>query len=211
MNEALAMLLCYFLGSLPFGLWTGKITKGIDIRDFGSGNIGASNVLRTLGLGPALVVFALDTAKGFFAVVICREMGLGDYWIVAGSLLSVLGHTFSVFLRFRGGKGVATSLGVIIGLNPIIAGIAFGLWLVVVGLTRFISIASLVASISVPLQMYFWSSMDTPRVFFWLAAVAATAIAVRHTSNIRRLLNGTEPRIGQKAVRLTPEEEERNA
>ncbi len=206
MNEILAILLCYFLGSLPFGLWTGKITKGIDIRDFGSGNIGASNVLRTLGIGPALVVFALDTAKGFFAVVICRQMGLSDYLIVAGSLLSVLGHTFSVFLRFRGGKGVATSLGVIIGLSPIIAGVAFGIWLVILGLTRIISIASLAASISVPLQMYFWKSMDTPRVFFWLAAVAATAIVIRHASNMRRLLNGTEPKIGQKAARLAPEE-----
>ncbi|MGB9620670.1 MAG: glycerol-3-phosphate acyltransferase, partial [Armatimonadota bacterium] len=125
MTAALCLAASYLLGAIPFGLIVGKLTRGIDIRQFGSGNIGASNVLRTLGPGPALLVFALDTAKGLAAVEICRRFGLSEWWIVAGGLLSVFGHTFSVFLAFKGGKGVATALGVVIGLCPVIAAVGF--------------------------------------------------------------------------------------
>lgn len=198
MKPALALIACYILGAIPFGLIVGKIAKGIDIRQYGSGNIGASNVLRTLGTGPALLVFVLDTAKGLIAVLICRALALNEYWTVVGALLSVFGHTFSVFLKFKGGKGVATSLGVIIGLCPVIAAIAFGLWLLIVGVTRYISLASIVAAVSVPLQMVLWRSMDVHPAYQVLAGVAAFAIVLKHRSNIARLLNGIEPKIGQK-------------
>lgn len=198
MKPALALIACYILGAIPFGLIVGKIAKGIDIRQYGSGNIGASNVLRTLGTGPALLVFVLDTAKGLVAVLICRALALNEYWTVVGALLSVFGHTFSVFLKFKGGKGVATSLGVIIGLCPVIAAIAFGLWLLIVGVTRYISLASIVAAVSVPLQMVLWRSMDVHPAYQVLAGVAAFAIVLKHRSNIARLLNGIEPKIGQK-------------
>ena len=198
MTGAVALAACYLAGAIPFGLVVGLVTRGIDIRKFGSGNIGASNVLRTLGIGPALLVFALDTAKGLFAVLLCGWLGLNHYWVVAGALLSVFGHTFSCFLNFRGGKGVATSLGVIIGLNWVIASIAFGLWLLIVAVTRYISVASIIASLSVPLQMVFWKSMHVPAAYQALAGVAALAIVVKHRSNVGRLLSGTEPRIGQR-------------
>lgn len=198
MTGAIAIVACYLMGAVPFGLIVGLVTRGIDIRKYGSGNIGASNVLRTLGLGPALLVFALDTLKGLFAVLLCVWLDLGQYWVVAGALLCVLGHSYSAFLGFRGGKGVATSLGVIIGLNWIIASISFGLWLVIVGITRYISVASVIAAASVPAQMVLWRSQQVPPAYQALAGIAAVAIAARHKSNFKRLLNGTEPRIGQR-------------
>lgn len=199
MITGLALLGCYIVGAIPFGLIIGKLVKGIDIRDFGSGNIGASNVMRTLGKGWALLVFVLDTAKGLVPVLVCANvLGLPPRFVVAGALLSIVGHTFSVFINFKGGKGVATSLGVIIGLDWRIAAIAFGGWILIVAITRYISVASVIASVSVPLQMYFWKSMNVPRAYQALAAVAAIAIVLKHISNFKRLLNGTESKIGQK-------------
>ena len=163
---AIALVGCYILGSIPFGLIVGKLVKGIDIRDYGSGNIGTSNVQRILGTGPAILVFVLDTGKGLAAVLVCANLGLGasltPWIVVAGAMLSILGHTFSVFLNFKGGKGVATSLGVIIGLNWQIALIAFVGWILIVAVTRYVSIASILASSSVPLQMVFWKSQTGP-------------------------------------------------
>lgn len=206
MRVAVALAMCYFIGSIPFGLIIGKIIKGIDIREYGSGNIGASNVLRILGPGPAFAALALDVAKGWGAVAICSSMGLSCWLVVCGALLSVFGHTFSVFLKFKGGKGVATSLGVIIGLDPVIAATAFVLWLMIVGVTRYISVASIIASISVPLQMVFWHSRNVPAAFQILAGIAAAAIVIKHSSNMKRLLNGNESKIGQKVV-IDSEEE----
>ena len=198
MTQALALIACYIVGAVPFGLIIGKITRGVDIRDFGSGNIGASNVLRTLGLGPGICVMVLDTAKGLGAVVLCEQLGLSHWWIVSGALLSVLGHSFSVFLKFRGGKGVATSLGVIIGLNWAIAAVAFTGWVALVAITRYISVASIVAALSVPIQMILWKSQKVPVQYQLLAGVAALAIVLKHTSNIKRLASGTEARFGQR-------------
>lgn len=198
MHIVAALLASYFLGAIPFGLLVGKVAKGIDIRDFGSGNIGATNVLRTLGPGLAFVVFLLDTAKGLAAVLICRWLGLDPWWVVAGALLAVLGHTFSVFLRFRGGKGVATSLGVIVGLDPVIAGITFALWLIIAAVTRYISVASILAAVSVPLQMIFWHARVVPLPYQLLACAAALTIVLKHKSNIGRLRRGVEAKLGQK-------------
>jgi len=155
-------------------------------------------VLRTLGLGPGICVMVLDTAKGLGAVVLCEQLGLSHWWIVSGALLSVLGHSFSVFLKFRGGKGVATSLGVIIGLNWAIAAVAFTGWVALVAITRYISVASIVAALSVPIQMILWKSQKVPVQYQLLAGVAALAIVLKHTSNIKRLASGTEARFGQR-------------
>lgn len=199
----LALPVCYLLGAIPCGVIVGRVTRGIDIRDYGSGNIGASNVLRTLGTGPALLVFFFDTVKGLAAVVLCRwlfgDEGAGAYWVVAGGLLSVFGHSYSAFLGFQGGKGVATSLGVIIGLNWLIAVIALGIWAVLVGLTRYISVGSIVAAVSVPVQMHLWEAMQVPPAYQALGAAAALLIVVKHRSNIKRLIAGTENRIGAKS------------
>lgn len=204
---AIALAGCYFLGSIPFGLIIGKLVKGIDIRDYGSGNIGTTNAQRILGTGPAIFVMVLDTAKGLLAVLVCYQVShdyvsLSEFQasliVVAGAMLSILGHTFSLFLNFKGGKGVATSLGVIIGLNWQIALIAFVGWVLIVAVTRYVSIASIVASSSVPLQMVFWKSLHVPAAYQVLAGVAALAIVLKHTSNIKRLVNGTEARFGQR-------------
>lgn len=195
----LALLVCYFLGAIPFGLIIGKLVRGIDIRDYGSGNIGATNALRILGPGPGACVFILDIAKGFAAVFLCDNvLGMSHLAVVAGAMLSILGHTFSVFLKFKGGKGVATSLGVIVGMDPVIALVAFIGWALIVATTRYISLASIVVALSVPLQMVFWKSRCVPVEYQILAGVAALAILIKHTSNIKRLMNGTESKFGQR-------------
>lgn len=206
METILALAACYVLGAIPYGVIVGKITRGIDIRDYGSGNIGATNVLRTLGLGPALAVFLLDTVKGLAAVEFCKWLQLNEYLVVTGGVMSIAGHSFSPFLKFRGGKGVATSLGMIIGLNPIVAGVTFVGWLVVVGLTRYISLASIAAAIAVPTMMIAWKSLAVPVAYQAVAVVAGALIIVKHRSNIKRLVNGTESRVGQR-VKVDTEEE----
>ena len=199
------LLACYIFGAIPFGVIVGKVARGVDIRDFGSGNIGFANVLRTLGPGPALAVFLLDTGKGFAAVELCRWVQPSDHlFIVAGGVLSLVGHCFSVFLKFKGGRAVATSLGMMIGLTPAIAGIAFVLWVSLVGITRYISVASITAALSVSAMVLFWRSQHVP-IPYQVVAVLATALIVgKHASNIRRLLNGTEPKVGQR-VKLESE------
>lgn len=202
--QYLSLPACYLFGAIPFGVIIGKITRGIDIRQYGSKNIGASNVLRTLGTGPALLVFFFDTAKGLAAVALCAAVGLDPWLVVAGAMLSVLGHSFSVFLGFKGGKGVATSLGVIIGLDWLIALIALGIWILLVLVSRYISVASTIASLSVPVQMIVWKARDVETAYTVLALVAAAMIVAKHTSNVKRLVDGTEPRIG---ARVNAEEE----
>lgn len=205
--QYLALVACYLMGAIPFGVIIGKITRGVDIRDFGSGNIGFTNVLRTLGPGPGFAVFFFDTVKGLAAVVLCQRLGMNDYLIVSGGILSIVGHSFSVFLKFQGGKGVATSLGMIIGLNPAIAGIAFVLWVTIVAVGRIVSVASIIAPITVPLMMFFWKSQHVPVAYQAIAVLATTLIIVKHHSNIKRLLNGTEARIGQ-TVKVESQEDE---
>lgn len=201
MKIALAFAICYFVGAVPIGLIVGKLTRGIDIRKFGSGNIGATNVYRTLGAGPAAIVMIGDTLKGLIAVLVCKEL-VGVPWVVVtGAFLSIVGHNFSVFLGFRGGKGVATSLGMIIGFDAPIAGIAFGIWVLLVGITRYVSIASPLAAISVPVMMYFSPAIfgkPVPDIYQVVSVIAALLIVVKHKSNYVRLKNGTEPKIGQK-------------
>ena len=199
---------CYLIGAVPFGLINGDLFRGIDIRKFGSGNIGASNILRTLGAGPAITVFILDTAKGVAAVVLTTVV-LRDvvpnyilqYYVVAGAILVILGHNFSVFLGFRGGKGVATSLGVIIGFAPIVAVIAFLLWGVVVAITRYISVGSIASAVSVPIMMYFSKHLSLPEIptsYQVCVLIAAIFVVFKHRSNIQRLRQGTEVRIWEK-------------
>ena len=204
--QYLAFVACYVFGAIPFGVIVGKVARGIDIRDFGSGNIGFANVLRTLGPGAATAVFLLDTGKGLAAVALCRWLGMNDYLIVVGGVLSLVGHCFSVFLKFQGGRAVATSLGMMIGLTPVIAGIAFVIWVVLVGVTRYISVSSIVAALSVSGMVLFWRSQHVPLPYQVVAVMATALIVVKHRSNIKRLMNGTEPRVGQR-VKVADEED----
>ena len=207
MNEItktiIIILACYLFGSIPFGLLVG-LSRGVDIRKLGSGNIGATNVLRILGKKAGIMVFLLDTLKGLGAVLICRYFfknhNYMDYLIVAGALASVAGHTLSPFLKFKGGKGVATSLGVMFGLNWVIALIAFAIWGIVVAITKYVSLGSIIGSSSVPIMMIFWKNPKIPPAFMFIGVLAALAILLKHIPNIKRLLNGTEPKIGKNDI-----------
>jgi len=196
------LLACYYLlGSIPFGLMVGRWLRGVDIRKYGSGNIGFSNVLRVLGLGPASLVLVGDTLKGVIPVVVGRRLLASwaipgaDIWLLAVALAPIVGHSFSVFCGFRGGRAVATSLGALCGMCWPAGLIGLGIWLVLVGATRYISVGSMVGAASVPAYM---ALAHKPPLWtaFWSAI--ALLIILRHIPNIRRLLSGTETKIGQK-------------
>lgn len=199
----------YLIGSVPFGLIVGYLFKRVDIRAYGSGNIGATNVLRLLGWPAALLVFLLDAAKGLVPVWLAITYAAGTPLLhVAAALAAILGHNYSVFLKFRGGKGVATSLGVLIALVPEVAALVFFIWVLMVVLTRYISVASMVAGASVPVLMLLSSRAHTlhtsrpiPDEYIYLALFGAGFILLKHRTNLNRLSHGTEPRIGQR-VRL---------
>lgn len=216
----LLMIFCavvsYIFGALPFGLWVGLWWKGIDIRTLGSKNIGATNVLRVLGTGPGFTVFVLDTLKGSVGLLLVSilvhetlPIPLIAYKIVVG-LLAIVGHTFSVFLRFKGGKGVATTLGVLLALNPPMALLTLALWVLLVAVTRYVSLASIVVAISLPFTAYFlpdrWYTAffsGQPGDRWWLMGLMillALLVTVKHRANIQRLLRGTEAKIGQRVA-----------
>lgn len=198
MTDAILLIASYLLGAIPFGLIIGKVWRGIDIREFGSGNIGATNVYRTLGPGPGITVFVADVLKGLLPVLVARRMAPEVAWLaVASGVIAILGHTLSVFLRFKGGKGVATSLGVGIGLMPHIAAIAFAIWVVLFAATRYVSVASMLASISVPIMM--WRTHE-PTAYKIFGVFVAVYVVIKHRSNIVRLIQGKENRFGKKAA-----------
>ena len=187
----LALALGYLAGSIPFGVLITRAMGLGDLRSIGSGNIGATNVLRTGNKRAALATLLLDGGKGAVAVLVARAVA-GEPAALVAALGAFLGHLFPVWLGFRGGKGVATFLGIMLALAwP--AGIAACLtWLAVAGLFRFSSLAALVAAASAPLWLALFGRPDA----IWLAVALALLVFVRHHANIRRLLAGTEPRIG---------------
>ncbi len=206
----------YLLGSTPFGLLAGFL-KGVDIREHGSKNIGATNAARVLGKPWFFVVLVLDAAKGAgcaLAGVWLTGPGSFDLGLIGG-LGALLGHFFSVYLRFRGGKGVATGLGIVLVLAappdswvPWPGLVAIALFIVALAITRMISASSMVAAVCLPLAYGLWlggaieqASFLTRLVFF---CVVALAVIVKHRSNIRRILAGIEPRIGQKSAATPP-------
>jgi acyl phosphate:glycerol-3-phosphate acyltransferase len=200
----LSLLGGYFLGSVPFGLIVGKL-RGIDIREHGSRNIGATNVWRVCGWKAGLPVFFLDAGKGIGAVWLGRIAaerfaGPPDWCVVIAAMACVLGHSFPVWLRFKGGKGVATSLGTIIGMLPIVSAIIFGIWAVLFALTRYVSLASIIAAAAFPVTAYLFHA--TPPVLGF-AFVSAALVIVLHRGNIQRLLSGTERRFGTKKETLS--------
>jgi glycerol-3-phosphate acyltransferase PlsY len=207
MTAPAILFACYLIGSVPFGWIVGKVTRGVDIRQFGSGNIGFTNALRTLGWGPAVTVLIADIAKGVAAVLLTRAVMHAETWAVLGGLCSVVGHNWSAFLKFSGGRGVATSLGVIIGLAPLVALCAFPVWLIVLAASRYVSLASIVAAVSVPIWMFVFDHTTTLKVISLLLCVF---VVVRHVPNIKRLLTGMEHKWGQK-VDVKAESQEGNS
>lgn len=193
----------YFLGSCPNGFLISKAC-GVDIRECGSGNIGATNVLRVVGKKPGYLVFFLDVLKGFIAVRLAFELASvaqvaePDLVSVVGGLACILGHTFPVWLHFRGGKGVATSAGVLMGLMPIAVVSVFMIWLALFKITRYVSVASIVAAAMLPIfvSVYLRFDLLTGRALFPFSILIAGVVIWRHRSNMRRLLAGTEARFG---------------
>jgi len=195
-HSAFLLVLAYILGSLPFGLWVG-LAKRVDIRKLGSGNVGATNIVRTLGWGLGIIVFIADTAKGFIPVVLAKSLQ-PEAWQasipVLCAALAMAGHVFSPFLRFRGGRGVATALGVLLALDWRVGVGGFTTWLVLALAVRIVSIASLIAAASVPAFMWLFGN---PTSYVCFALIAAAVVIVRHWPNIKRLAHGTEPRWGK--------------
>jgi glycerol-3-phosphate acyltransferase PlsY len=191
-----AALLGYALGSIPFGLLLTRLV-GINIREVGSGNIGTTNVLRTGNKGLAAATLLLDAGKGAIAVILGRLVGGELAGIVAGSA-AFFGHCFPIWLRFRGGKGVATILGITLGAAPLAGGIALGVWLGGALITRRSSVGGMAAGIACPLAVL---ALGGDWAHAWTAhlAVLAALLVWLHRENIARLRAGTEPRIGQKA------------
>ncbi len=189
----LAALAGYLLGSVPFGLLLTRAAGLGDIRKVGSGNIGATNVLRTGRKGLALATLLLDGAKGAAAVLLGLQLA-GVPGMAAGGLAAVLGHLFPVWLGFRGGKGVATGFGVLIAASPL-AGLAAGaVWIIIAATTRLSSASALCAYLAAPVLA--WAA-GARAVVIAMAAAVAVLVWLRHRANIRRLLAGTEPRIGR--------------
>lgn len=197
----------YLLGSFPSGVIISR-TRGIDIRKHGSGNIGATNVLRVLGKKWGYLVFGLDALKGFAAVRIAFLIsGAAGHAIIhpelvgiAGGLACILGHTFPVWLRFRGGKGVATSAGVLLGLMPLAVVSVFAVWVILFQFTRYVSVASIGAAAALPVFVRLYLSRDllTGASLLPFSILIAGVVVWRHRSNVKRLLQGKEQRFSQK-------------
>jgi acyl phosphate:glycerol-3-phosphate acyltransferase len=222
LSNLLLLLTAYLFGSLPTGYILGKLLKGIDIREYGSGSTGATNVLRTLGKGPGAAVLAIDLLKGAAAIVLVRffyqsnspliALAPANFnatewfpWVVVlGGLAAVLGHSKSILLNFSGGKSVATGLGLLLALNWQVGLMAFGVFGLVFAPSRIVSLSSISAAIAVPILMVI---LKQPIAYILLGLVGGGYVVLRHRSNIQRLLAGTEPRVGQQPSEtdLTPE------
>jgi glycerol-3-phosphate acyltransferase PlsY len=191
-NPVFYVLTAFFLGSLPFGHWL-ALARGIDLRNQGSGNTGATNVGRVLGKKWGIFVFVLDLGKGWIAVALAKSVGnLPETWSVTVGVFAVLGHVFSPWLGFRGGKGVATSAGILIGLAPWVAlGVAL-IWFLAFQMSRTVSVASLCAATAFPLFV-FWL-MPEQKVFQWISIGMTVLVWFRHRDNLKRLFQGKENR-----------------
>ncbi len=200
MQSWLILLGAYFLGAIPFGYVVVKLGHGRDVRAGGSGNIGAANVTRTVGKGAGVLTLLLDAAKGWLAVWLAAQLTGNDItWMIGAALTAMVGHMFTVFLKFKGGKGVATGVGAFLPICwPAVVG-ALLVWVTVVGTWRIVSLGSMVASASLPILIYFLYDVPpgyAPPLAVTLGSVAAAAmIVLKHHENIARLAAGQEPRL----------------
>lgn len=205
MTAALPWLIAsYLVGAIPASYLAARLFRGIDLREHGSRNLGATNLYRVLGWRFAVPVALFDIAKGTVPVLLFAPR-LSDSQLVAlgCGILAVVGHVYSVFVRFRGGKGVATAAGVMLALTPAALGVAALVWLVLVYLTGYVSVGSISAAAVFPLAVLLLEHPESPEIL-WLDAAVAAAIIWFHRANIRRLLNGTENRFGRRAAPTPP-------
>ena len=204
-NIILSFVFAYLIGSIPTSYLMGKIIKGIDIRDYGSGNVGATNALRVLGTKIGIITLLIDIGKGFFAVQIGKQLVSEptNLFLIGTGLLAIIGHIFTIFLKFKGGKGVATSTGVFIALSPLPIAIALIVFVVTVWISKYVSLGSMVAA----LVFFLLELMVNVRnrfanvellIFIFLLMVF---IIVRHKTNIKRIIDGNENRISFRSRR----------
>ena len=204
----LGIILSYLIGSIPPAYLLGRLWKRIDIRKAGSGNIGATNALRVLGKKAGITILILDILKGIIPVIFLGDFIIARLASMSGEAIRIIlgiscicGHNWTIFLRFKGGKGIATSLGVLLGLSlripglNLVLGLVIGIWLIVLIISRIVSLASLLAGISLPIFMLVFRLSS---VLVWASLVLCVMMVLRHRPNIKRLLQGKEPRIDFK-------------
>ncbi len=193
------LFLGYLFGSFPSGYLAGRVFKGIDIRSFGSGSTGATNVLRHIGKRAAILVFLIDVFKGVLSILLAKYFLLNDSWQVAVGLSTLIGHIWPVWLNWRGGKAVATGLGIFLGLSWQVGLGTLGIFILVITLFRIVSLASVVAALTLPLMMFIsFNSSNFSLPFLVISLLAMTLVIWRHRENIVRLIKGKEPKIGKK-------------
>lgn len=194
--DGIAIIICYLLGSVSFSVLLAKGLKGIDIRQHGSGNAGATNTLRVLGKGPAIIVLSLDVLKGIAAVWIGRLLGGDSEWVPAlCGIAAIIGHNWPIYFRFRGGKGIATTIGVMATLALFPALFAGIIAIVLIILTKYVSLGSLIFVLLTPIFLV-WSNGTSP--YFWASVIICVFAFWRHRTNIVKIAQGKENKLGSK-------------
>ena len=189
----IAILLAYVLGSIPTGYWLGRTIRKIDIRQHGSKNIGATNTLRVLGKKLGALALIGDIAKGLIAVLLIAQLSPWQHTPLACALAAILGHTFSLFLKFKGGKGVATSAGALLGLTPIPMAIALTTFTITLAATRIVSLSSILAAAALAAAL--WLTPNNPLPIQTIGSLIALIVIIRHRDNIKRIATGTENKL----------------
>jgi glycerol-3-phosphate acyltransferase PlsY len=187
------LILSYLCGAIPFGFIIAKLFKHVDIRTVGSGNTGATNVYRSISKPLGILTLMLDLLKGFVPVYLAMFFYPEYQWlIISVAFITIIGHTFTIFLRFKGGKGVATACGAFLAINPLAVLICFVTFVVILSIFKYVSFASIIAAFMLPISLYFLNALPEIVVF---SGIISILVIVRHISNIKRLLNGTENKI----------------
>jgi len=198
-------LMCYLCGSLPTAYLAGILIKGVDIRTVGSGNVGASNAMRLLGKGWGVTVLLIDALKGLIPLLFILHFYLKgnaqlERYAIVGAFACMIGHVFPVWLKFKGGKGVATGLGVMTAMLPIAVAVALPVFILVVYVTRYISLGSITAALVLPAAFFIDHELSTSLELFIFVSVACIFVIYKHKSNIKRIIAGTENRLGEKGT-----------
>ncbi|MBW3042511.1 glycerol-3-phosphate 1-O-acyltransferase PlsY [Prochlorococcus marinus] len=195
----LFLLIGYLFGSFPSGYLAGKFIKGIDIRTLGSGSTGATNVLRHIGKRAAIAVFLIDVFKGFLSIFLAKFFLLNDSWQIAIGLSTLIGHIWPIWLNWKGGKAVATGLGIFLGISWQVGLATLGVFILMITFFRIVSLASVSASLALPLIMFIsFKNTSISLPFLVISLLAMTLVIWRHRENIIRLIKGQEPKIGQR-------------
>jgi acyl phosphate:glycerol-3-phosphate acyltransferase len=202
-TAALWLLTSYLLGAIPTSHLVSRVFARIDLREHGSGNLGATNLYRVLGWKYAIPVALFDIAKGAIPILVfAPRVSDSELFALACGVAAILGHVFSVFVRFKGGKGVATAAGVMLGLTPLALAVAAVVWALVVLLTGYVSLGSIAAASVLPFAVYLLENRKTPELL-WIVALVAVSVILLHRRNIQRLLKGTESRFGRRRTAST--------